>query len=106
MTSAEAIRTIRDDQFAGPGKVVTIRYNATGETETFLLGRRGHDGADLNVYSLASPLGRAVIGALPGEQRLYVIPDGAPQLVTVVDAVPYRSHVRRVGRRRFPRGRK
>ncbi|CAM3184317.1 GreA/GreB family elongation factor [Mycobacterium intermedium] len=107
MTAAAPFPMTRPGEHAaGPGMVVTIRYNATGETETFVLGRREGEGASMEVYSMASPLGRAVVGALPGEQRLYAIPDERPQLVTVVRVVPYGPRVRRVARRRFPRGRK
>ncbi|BBZ14148.1 GreA/GreB family elongation factor [Mycobacterium branderi] len=77
---------------AKPGMVLTIRYDATGETETFILGRRGApDDTDLTVYSMASPLGRAIAGARPGEQCNYAIPDGPHLPVTLLSAVPYRS---------------
>lgn len=76
------------DHTAQPGMVVTIRYEAMGETETFLLGRRGAP-AGVKVYSMASPLGRAIAGARPGERRVYSIPNETQLLVTVVDAVPY-----------------
>jgi transcription elongation factor GreA len=83
MTSTERI------PIAEPGMVLTIRYDRTGETETFLLGRRGADGADITVYSMASPLGRAIAGARPGEQLIYPIPDERGVLVTLLEAVPY-----------------
>jgi transcription elongation GreA/GreB family factor len=78
---------------AEPGMVLTIRYDATGETETFLLGRRGSEGADIKVYSMASPLGRAIAGARPGDQRIYSIPDETGRLVTLLEAVPYEMHL-------------
>lgn len=79
---------------AKPGMVLTIRYDATGETETFLLGRRGApEDAEIKVYSMASPLGRAIAGARPGEQRIYSIPDGTHLVVTLLTAVPYGRHV-------------
>lgn len=81
------------DPIAEPGMVLTIRYDATGETETFLLGRRGSEGADIKVYSMASPLGRAIAGARPGDQRIYSIPDETGQLVTLLEAVPYGMHL-------------
>ncbi|WP_237052048.1 GreA/GreB family elongation factor, partial [Mycobacterium avium] len=59
---------------AAPGMVLTIRYDATGETETFLLGRRNGGDGRVKVYSMASPLGRSIAGARPGEQRIYAIP--------------------------------
>jgi len=91
MTTTEPSRTTRRDYMAEPGMVLTIRYDTIGETETFLLGRRGSEGANLKVYSMASPLGRAIAGARAGEQRIYSIPDGTHLLVTLLKAVPYRS---------------
>jgi transcription elongation GreA/GreB family factor len=78
-----------DDGIAEPGMVLTVRYDDTGETETFLLGVRGAEDADIEVYSLQSPLGRAIAGAVPGEQRTYSIPSGANLPVTLLRAVPY-----------------
>lgn len=78
---------------AAPGMVLTIRYDPTGETETFLLGRRFGAGADVKVYSTRSPLGQAIAGARPGEQRIYAIPnENRPLLVTLLRAVPYGLH--------------
>ncbi|OBI28120.1 GreA/GreB family elongation factor [Mycobacterium sp. E2238] len=79
------------ERIAGPGMVVTIRYDASGETETLLLGRRGAEDADVTVYSMASPLGRCIAGARPGEQRIYAIPHDKGQLVTLLKATPYRD---------------
>jgi transcription elongation GreA/GreB family factor len=73
---------------AEPGTIVTIRYEDTGETETFRLGRYGAKDADVKVYSTLSPLGRAIAGARPGERRVYSIPDGADLVVTLISAVP------------------
>ncbi len=74
---------------AEPGMVLTIRYEDSGETETFLLGRYGAKDADITVYSTLSPLGRAIAGACPGERRIYSIPDGASPVVTLISALPY-----------------
>ncbi|MBS9534038.1 GreA/GreB family elongation factor [Mycobacterium sp. M1] len=80
-----------DDGVAEPGMVLTVRYDDGGDTETFLLGVRDDHG-DLEVYSSESPLGRAIVGAKPGEQRSYQVPSGATVAVTLVDAVPYGVH--------------
>lgn len=99
LSRRERIREIQDllsnavvddgrGRIAEPGMVLTIRYDATGETETFLLGRRFGEGADIPVYSTLSPLGHAIRGARPGEQRLYALPDERGRLVTLLDAVP------------------
>ena len=55
-----------DDGVAEPGMVLTVRYDDTGDTETFLLGVRGVEDADIEVYSAQSPLGSAIVGARPG----------------------------------------
>lgn len=82
-----------DDGIAEPGMVLTVRYDDSDETETFLLGVRGaehdDDKAGLEVYSPQSPLGAALIGARRGERRTYRVPTGATIGVTLVDAVPY-----------------
>ncbi|OBH50314.1 GreA/GreB family elongation factor [Mycobacterium sp. E2479] len=92
LTKAVISENPADDPTAEPGMVLTIRYDVTGETETFLLGRRGSEGADVKVYSMASPLGRAIAGARPGDQRIYSIPDETGRLVTLLEAVPYEMY--------------
>lgn len=75
---------------AESGMVVTIRCDATGEIKTFVLGRRFANHTDLPVYSTLSPVGRAVLGARPGERRIAMIPhDTRPVSVTVLSAVSY-----------------
>ncbi|OBF91144.1 transcription elongation factor GreA [Mycobacterium sp. 852002-51163_SCH5372311] len=80
-------------RIAEPGMVLTIRYDDSGQTETFLLGRRFGVGADVPVYSTLSPLGHAIAGARPGEQRIYSLPNESGRLVTLLEAVPYAMHV-------------
>lgn len=78
-----------DDGVAEPGMVLTVRYDDTGDTETFLLGVRGVEDADIEVYSAQSPLGSAIVGARLGEQRTYSIPSEDSVRVTLLDAVPH-----------------
>lgn len=80
-----------DDGVAEPGMVLTVRFDDTGDTETFLLGVRGAEHGTIEVYSPDSPLGAAVNGALRGEQRAYRVPSGATVRITLLDAVPYSS---------------
>src|SRR4051794_19198618 len=87
-----------DDGMAEPGMVLTVRYDDSGEIETFLLGVRGVEDADIDVYSMQSPLGSAIAGARPGEQRTYPIPSGANVPVTLITAVPYGMHAPRSSR--------
>ncbi|BBZ54653.1 MULTISPECIES: GreA/GreB family elongation factor [Mycobacteriaceae] len=81
-----------DDGIAEPGMVLTVRYDDTGDIETFLLGVRGAEDPDVDVYSMQSPLGSAVAGAHVGEQRTYSIPSGASVPITLLKAVPYGMH--------------
>ena len=78
--------------------VLTVRYDDTGEIETFLLGVRGAEDADIDVYSMQSPLGSAIAGARVGEQRTYSIPSGANLPVTLLKAVPYGMHTPKFAR--------
>jgi transcription elongation GreA/GreB family factor len=81
-----------DDGIAEPGMVVTVRFDDTGDVETFLLGVRGAEYGNMEVYSIQSPLGAAIVGARPGERRTYTLPAGARLTVTVLKAVPYGIH--------------
>lgn len=86
-----------NDGVAEPGMVLTIRYDDTADEETFLLGLRAAehpdlDGDGLEVYSPTSPLGMALTGARPGDQRAYQVPSGTTVQVTLLNAVPYGRH--------------
>ncbi|MDN5859193.1 MAG: GreA/GreB family elongation factor [Pseudonocardia sp.] len=82
-----------DDGIAEPGMVLTVRYEATGTCESFLLADREEEttlGGDLQICSPRSPLGAALSGARPGDRGEYRIPSGETMTVTLVSAVPYR----------------
>ncbi|MCV7171872.1 GreA/GreB family elongation factor [Mycobacterium manitobense] len=81
-----------NDGIAEPGMVVTVRYDDTGETDTFLLGVRGAEYGELDVYSVQSPLGAAIVGARPGHQCSYTTPNGKTMIVTMLRAVPHGIH--------------
>jgi transcription elongation GreA/GreB family factor len=81
-----------DDGVAEPGMVLTVRFDQTGDEETFLLGVRGAEYGDLEVYSVNSPLGQALIGARTGDRRTYEVPSGASVPVTLLRAVPFGMH--------------
>lgn len=82
-----------DDGIAEPGMVLTVRFDDTGDTETFLLGTRAAEHGDIEVYSADSPLGTALTGARRGERRAYPVPAGGTIRVTLLEAVPYGRHV-------------
>jgi len=74
-----------------PGTVVTIHFDDDADdTETFLLGSREiATTTDLTVYSPESALGRAILGARPGQTVTYTAPSGADIKVTVTDVAPF-----------------
>jgi transcription elongation factor GreA len=76
---------------AGPGMVVTVRFDDEDDTETFLIGSREETASDLEVYSAASPLGKALDGAKEGETRTYETPTGKTMSVTLLKAEPFHS---------------
>ena len=92
LSTASASAPPPDDGVAEPGMVLTVRYNGTDDTETFLLGVRAAVGADIEVYSPDSPLGQALLGATPGDVRRYRLPNGQDQQVTLLAAIPLGMH--------------
>lgn len=82
-----------NDGTAGPGMVVTVRFGDADDdedVETFLIGSREEaDTTDLDVYSSASPLGKALTGAKEGDTVSYATPTGKTLQVTLLTAKPY-----------------
>lgn len=79
-----------DDGVAEPGMVLTVRVDDDPETETFLLAERGVPAAPgIDVYSPASPVGRAVLGAREGEVRTCGLPDGHTISITLLSVRPH-----------------
>ena len=74
-----------------PGTVVTIYFDDDkSDTETFLLGSREIAATtDYTVYSPESALGKAILGAAPGDTVTYTAPSGADIKVTVVEFTPF-----------------
>lgn len=81
-----------DDGIAEPGMVLTVRLDGSGRLETFLMGVRGLEDADIQVYSAKSPLGSAIIGARIGEQRVHSSPSREDAPVTLLEAIPYGAY--------------
>lgn len=92
LSRAGHTRIPADDGVAEPGMVLTVRFDDTGDTETFLLGTRGTTDDELEVYTVSSPLGSALLGATPGRQCSYRLPTGRSQRVTLLAAVPFGAH--------------
>ncbi|MBY0688264.1 GreA/GreB family elongation factor [Microbacterium marinilacus] len=85
------VGTKPDDGLVEPGMTVTVRFEADGSTETFLLGDRELLGGreDVDVSSPSSPLGSALNGRHVGDRLSYSAPSGSLIEVTVVSAVPF-----------------
>lgn len=78
------------DGVAGPGMVVTVRFDGDDEDETFLIGSREEaETAGVQVYSAASPLGRALTDAREGQTVEYETPTGKTMKVTLISARPF-----------------
>ena len=75
---------------AGPGMVVTVKFEGDDEPERFLLGSREDSVAGgLEIYSANSPLGKALAGTRIGETVSYELPNGRQMKVELLDAAPY-----------------
>lgn len=75
---------------AGPGMVVDVRFDGDSDVETFLIGSREEtETAGVEVYSAASPLGRALTGAREGDTVSYAAPTGKTIKLTLVSAKPF-----------------
>jgi transcription elongation factor GreA len=75
-----------------PGKVVTVRFPAWDEEETFLLGSREEAAhASIEVYSPTSPLGAAVLGQRVGGSATYALANGTEMTVEILKVETYGS---------------
>ena len=75
---------------AGPGMVVTVRWDGDDDEESFLIGSREEaETAGVEVYSAASPLGKALTGKREGETAEYETPTGKTIKLTLVSAKPF-----------------
>ncbi len=78
------------DGVAGPGMLVSVRFEGDDDVETFLIGSREEaETAGVEVYSSASPLGKALTGAKEGEAVEYETPTGKTVKLTLVTAKPF-----------------
>ncbi|MDR0366300.1 MAG: transcription elongation factor GreA [Bifidobacteriaceae bacterium] len=88
LASAQVGEAPEDTSHIQPGMVVTAKIG--GQERTFLLGSREVASSnDLTVYSEQSPIGAAILGAKPGDQRTYKTPTGKQVEVEVVAAEAY-----------------
>jgi transcription elongation factor GreA len=67
---------------------MVVRLEIAGDEETYFLGSREEAIDGMDVLSLQSPLGQAVIGRKPGEKFSYTTPTGRELPVRLVAASP------------------
>jgi transcription elongation factor GreA len=78
------------DGVAGPGMLVSVRFGGDEDEESFLIGSREETAtAGVEVYSAASPLGKALTGAREGDTVEYETPNGKTMKVTLVSATHF-----------------
>jgi transcription elongation factor GreA len=78
------------DGVAGPGMVVSVRWDGDDDEESFLIGSREEaETAGIEVYSANSPLGKALTGAREGDSVEYQTPTGKTIKLTLVTAKPF-----------------
>ena len=66
------------------GTVVEIRYEGDDDTERYLIGSIEEKGAEHEVMSPGSPLGKALLGAKAGDVVDFVAPNGSALKVEIV----------------------
>jgi len=88
LENAEVGESAADDGIVKPGMLVECKL--AGNTMKFVLGSREiAEGADVDVYSVASPLGAAIQGHKAGDTVSYKAPNGKDIEVELVSVVPY-----------------
>ncbi|MCL3862553.1 transcription elongation factor GreA [Actinotalea sp. K2] len=79
-----------DDGVVESGMVVTA--TVAGDKMTFLVGSREvAEGTGLDVYSVNSPLGAAIVGRSRGEATSYTAPNGSVIEVEIHEAKPFQA---------------
>jgi transcription elongation factor GreA len=83
--NAEIVETPAGAETVHPGSIVSIVYEDDDAPERYLVGSIEERHDDLEVVSLTSPLGAALLGAGVGDEVTYETPTGAKLTVTVVE---------------------
>ncbi|MBK5223235.1 MAG: transcription elongation factor GreA [Acidimicrobiia bacterium] len=81
--NAEIVETPAGSDTIHAGTIVALTYDGDDTPERYLVGSIEERGGDLDVISLGSPLGEALIGAKVGDVVEYATPTGATMSVTV-----------------------
>jgi transcription elongation factor GreA len=97
--AASVVETKVFDGRADLGCIVRVADERGRVAEYSLIGRRHSDSAS-HAVSLASPLGRALLGASPGDVIDVALPNGGERRVRVLDVTPATLDERGDGLRR------
>jgi transcription elongation factor GreA len=84
LENAEIVAGDENGDSVSHGSVVAIRYEGDDDVERYLIGSIEERHDDLDVISPSSPLGKALLGAGPGDDVSFIAPTGAQLKVTVV----------------------
>jgi len=90
LENAEVGEAAADDGIVKPGMFIECKL--AGNTMKFVLGSREIAGnSDVEVYSVASPLGTAIEGRKAGDTVTYQAPNGKDIEVELVSVTPYKG---------------
>ncbi|WP_229023109.1 GreA/GreB family elongation factor [Actinomarinicola tropica] len=81
--NAEIVETPAGAEEVHPGSVVALAYEGDDTPERYLIGSIEEQGGELDVISLGSPLGEALLGRKVGDEVQYETPTGATLTVTI-----------------------
>lgn len=86
LSGAQVIEKVEGADTVVVGSTVTIRFagDDEDETETYLVGDAAERGDGVEVCTPASPLGKALLGAVPGDTVSYLTPTRTKLTVEVV----------------------
>lgn len=85
LKDAEIVEAPAGSEVVFPGSILSITYEGDDTPERYLVGSIEERHDDLEVVSLTSPLGEALLGAAVGDQVTYSTPAGASLTVTIVE---------------------
>ncbi len=83
--NAEIVEAPEGSEVVHPGSIVQIVYEDDDAPERFLVGSIEERHDDLQVVSLTSPLGEALLGSSAGDEVSYDAPTGVTLTVTIVE---------------------
>jgi transcription elongation factor GreA len=86
--NAEIVEVAEGSNEVIPGCIVSIRYEGDDAPERYLIGSIEERDGDLDVISMGSPLGEALLGSKVGDTCSYRTPAGTTLSVTI-DEIEY-----------------